>query len=198
MHEVASFVPCCGNGHPLPRMPLTLLTCPPYQYDQEGQIAMEAVQLVADLVKKRQCRAPPDLVWALLKVKVNEVSNPARSLSINRLDAIIHVRRLIPLLGYFILTSHSSPPSQIIFWATEFDGRAPHEAPVSREELERLKEAAKGGKIKKLKKKKGKTDEEKQLEKDFREVGVGPRIICLGSLTILRPLAALKTQFIDK
>ena len=40
---------------------------------------------------------------------------------------------------------------------------------VSREELERLKAAAKGGKIKKGKKKKGKTAEDRQLEKDFRE-----------------------------
>jgi len=73
---------------------------------------MEAVQLVADLVKRRKCRCPPDLAWALLQIRVNE---------------------------------------------------------VSREELERLKEAAKGGKIKKGKKKKGKTEEERQLEKDFRE-----------------------------
>jgi len=103
-----ALVPRMADRNPQIRGPAAAALAAVVQGDQEGQIAMEAVQLVADLVKKRSCRMPPDVVWAMLNISVTEV-------------------------------------------------------------IERLKEAAKGGKIKKLKKKKGKTDEERQLEKDFRE-----------------------------
>ncbi|KAK9813219.1 hypothetical protein WJX72_010918 [[Myrmecia] bisecta] len=42
--------------------------------DREGAIALEAVQLVADLVKRRKCICPPEVVRTLLVLKFGDVS----------------------------------------------------------------------------------------------------------------------------
>lgn len=46
------------------------------QQDVGGTVALEAVQLVADLIKKRKCVCPPDIVEVLLVMRFTEVKRP--------------------------------------------------------------------------------------------------------------------------
>lgn len=43
--------------------------------DREGGITAEAVQLVADLVKRRKCVAPAEVVRALLGLSFSEIGS---------------------------------------------------------------------------------------------------------------------------